>query len=105
VTRRALVLLALAAAILAAGLNRPSRLVVDNRTNSAATIQVWRYTGDHWDWQTVGTVSPRTWIPVSDVRDSDRFRAAGPWSAPQVHVVRLYPDTSYGGHQDIWLLR
>jgi hypothetical protein len=101
VTRRTLALLFLAGAIAVA---RPSRLVVDNRTNAVATIQVWRYTGDHWDWQTVGTVAPRTYIPLSDVRDNDRFRAIGPWGA-QVHVVRLYADTAYGGPQDIWLLR
>jgi len=83
----------------------PPRLVVDNRTSSNAVVQVWRYTGDRWDWITVANVEPKTWVPVLDVKDNDRFRAVLPKRPPLNHTVRLHQDRSYGGPQDIWLLQ
>jgi len=94
----------LASTLVASDPLRP-RLVVDNRTTQNATVQVWRYTGDRWDWATVANVAPRTWVPVFDVRDNDRFRAIVPGREPLPHTVHLYADKSYGGPQDIWLLQ
>ena len=83
----------------------PPRLVVDNRTALKAVVQVWRYTGDRWDWITVANVAPKTWVPVFDVKANDRFRAVQSKRPPLNHTVRLYPDRNYGGSQDIWLLQ
>jgi hypothetical protein len=96
--------LLLTAALTAAGPKQP-RLIVDNRTGSSATVQVWRYTGDHWDWTTVATVAPRTWVPVYSVKANDRFRAVAGGGGTFTHTVSLYEDKAYSGPQDIWLLR
>jgi hypothetical protein len=101
----ALVILLLLATGTAAAVDQPPRLIVDNRTASAATVQAWRYTGDRWDWLTVSTVAPRTWVPVFNVKANDRFRALMGGGATMTHTVSLYADKAYNGPQDIWLLR
>ena len=82
-----------------------ARLVVDNRTRSRATIQVWRYTGNRWDRLTVATVPGGKWVPVTDVRNGERFRAMGVASTPPSRVVNLRTDPHYGGPQDVWILQ
>jgi hypothetical protein len=84
---------------------RQARLVVDNRSRSNATIQVWRYTGYHWDWLTVATVPPGKWVPVSDVKSGERFRAIGVRHTPLSRTVGLHTDPGYGGPQDVWILQ
>ena len=83
---------------------KPARLVVDNRARTNAVVQVWRYTGSHWDWLTVATVPAGRWAPVADVKTGDRFRALGVPNNPS-RVVNLRMDPGYGGPQDVWVLR
>jgi hypothetical protein len=89
---------------LSAWAQKPARLVVDNRTNATATVQVWRYTGYHWDWVTVANVPGGKWAPVGDVKNGDRFRATGVRNNPS-KTVTLQMDKGYGGPQDIWILQ
>ena len=84
---------------------KPPRLVVDNRTRAVATVQVWRYTGYHWDWLTVASAPPGRWVPVSGVKNGERFRAMGVGNAPPSKVVNLRMDPGYGGPQDVWVLQ
>jgi hypothetical protein len=83
---------------------KPARLVVDNRSRSTATVQVWRYTGYHWDWLTVATAPPGRWVAISDVKNGERFRVMGITSAPLSRVVTLRADPGYGGQQDVWVV-
>ena len=85
--------------------DKAARLVVDNRTKGTATIQVWRYTGYHWDWLTVASVPPGRWVPISDVKNGERFRATGIGNSPPSWVVNLRMDKGYGGPQDVWVLQ
>ena len=101
----ALVILLLLTAVTAAAYDQPPRLIIDNRTPSAVTVQAWRYTGDHWNWLTVATVAPRTWVPVLNVKANDRFRAVAGGRETAAHTITLYDDKAYHGPQDIWLLR
>jgi hypothetical protein len=80
---------------------KAARLVVDNRTAQNATIQVWRYTGYHWDWLTVANVPAGRWVPVSDVKNGERFRVK---ETGKTRVVNLRTDQGYGGPQDVWVL-
>jgi hypothetical protein len=50
-------------------------LVVENRSSSAAEVATWRYQGGHWDWAPVATVPAGYKVPISEVRQDDRFRA------------------------------
>jgi hypothetical protein len=55
--------------------NGSQQLVVENRSTSAAEVSTWRYDGGHWDWAAVATVPAGYKVPISDVRQDDRFRA------------------------------
>jgi hypothetical protein len=85
-----------------AAAQKAARLVVDNRTKQAATIQVWRYTGYHWDWLTVATVPAGRWVPVTDIKNGERFRVK---DTAKARVVNLRNDPGYGGPQDVWVLQ
>ncbi len=90
----------------AGGGGQPPRLVVDNRTDSVAHVQVWAYNGAYWNWQDLMSLNPRSWRPVYDVHEGKRFRAFVRQSQPpQEHSVRLQYDTNYGGYQDLWWIR
>ncbi len=100
------VLLLILVLMLPALAGQQPRLIVDNRLDSRATIQVWRYNGERWDWTTVATVEPHHWVPVYKVNANDRFRALPPQRGETLsHTVSLYADKGYGGLQDIWLLK
>jgi hypothetical protein len=77
------------------------QLVVENRSRSDAEISTWRYDGSHWDWVTITTVRAGYRVPISDVRQDDRFRAylrdQGDY---RYHTVALR-DTA-AGRQDEW---
>jgi len=75
---------------------QPAQLVIVNHNAAAVTIQVWRYTGNHWDWITLAAVPPGRSIALSQVNRNDRFRALGPWSTPPIHVVST--------PRDVWQL-
>ena len=76
-TRRAallaavLVLLGLGSAAQGGG----PQLVVVNRSSATAEVASWRYDGGHWDWVMVATVPAGYKVPISDVRQDDRYRA------------------------------
>jgi hypothetical protein len=97
----AAVLLLAAAAPVVRGSGSP-QLVVENRSGSAAEISTWRYDGGHWDWATVATVAAGYKLPISDVRQDERFRAhlreRGEY---RYHTV----DLRRGGGRDDWTIQ
>jgi hypothetical protein len=82
----------------------PPRLVVDNRTPVAADVYAWKFNGREWNWHYVMRLPGRTWAPVYNVYDGDRFRAAH-GDHYHNHEVELDFDPEYGGGQDVWWIR
>jgi hypothetical protein len=76
---------------------QPSRLVVNNRTDT--TIELFVFVKDAW--QSRGRISPSSSMPVYNVANGQRFRAA--WGSRSSElVIKLAYDRSYGGWQQVW---
>lgn len=98
------ILALLATPLLDAQRSQAARLIVDNRTQEPARIEVWRYNGKYWEWSYVADALPRRWIPIYPVNDGDRYRATLR-KGIQYHTVQLVYDRNYGGMQSVWWLR
>lgn len=90
-------LLALPPLAVVARQQQPSRLVVNNRTDT--TIELSVFVKDAW--QSRGRISPSSSMPVYNVANGQRFRAV--WGSRSSElVIKLTYDRAYGGWQQVW---
>ena len=100
ITRAVLLLMALLTVATAHAQQRPSRLLVDNKTGT--TVELFAAVKDQWESR--GRISAGSSMPVYNVTNGQRFRAVwGPRS--QDHTVKLTYDKTYGGWQDVMVVR
>ena len=79
------------------GQQRPSRLLVTNKTGT--TVELFVLVRDAW--QSRGRISPDATMPVYNVANGQCFRAVWGSRAKEV-VVKLVYDRAYGGFQQEW---
>ena len=79
---------------------RPSRFVVTNGGRTTAEV----FIAVNQSWQSRGRVSPGASLPIYNVVNGQRFRAVS-GSQSTDHTVQLAFDRTYGGWQDVLILR